>query len=74
MNRLGLAPFLLAPFVVASGAHAVSPKYWIHDVADEFGKGEATKADVAYWISGTATADPLPESVADDMRERLVQG
>lgn len=40
----------------------------------EFGKGEATKADVAYWISGTATADPLPESVADDMRERLVQG
>ncbi len=46
MKRLAPALLALAAFASAPNALAVSPKYWIHDTAEEFAKGEAAGVSV----------------------------
>lgn len=57
-----LVPFV-AGCLVASSAHAVSPKYWIHDTSEEFAKGEAKGVSVL--AEGALRLAPALETLAE---------
>lgn len=62
MNSRSVLGFAFAASVVGS-AHAVTPKYWIHDTSEEFAKGEAKGVSVT--AEGAVRLAPSSEVQAE---------